>query len=85
MSRFSELLKFCREKIGYTFEDMAKNLRISTDDYIKIEQGKLFPSKEIFEELDKHFNFNQFGLYEDIIDDLSLYDLVKAEFLLKNH
>ena len=80
MSKFSKVLKFCRKAIKNSCEDMAKNLDISVEDYIFIEEGKKLAPIDVFIELDKHFNFKQFDLKKDILADLDLYDIVRAEF-----
>lgn len=80
MTKFSKILKFCREKINYSIADMARVLNITIEEYKQIEEAKALVPIEIYKELDRHFDFEQFGLRNDIIDDLQLYDLVRAEF-----
>lgn len=74
MTEFSNLLKTCRSTIGETQYGMAKNMGIAKAEYAMYENAMRLPKKEKYDELDKHFNFNQFeNVKEAIIDKVSDY------------
>lgn len=67
MNKFNELLKFCREKIGYSKGQLNK---LVNRNYLSMENGSRPISKKVYDELDKHFNFEQFDISEDIKDEI---------------
>ena len=74
MTEFSNLLKTCRSTIGETHYGMAKKMGIAKAEYAMYENAMRLPKKEKYNELDMHFNFNQFqNVKEAIIDKVSDY------------
>ena len=87
MSEFSKLLKECRKTCGLTQYAIAKNMNIAKAEYAMYENSMRLPKKEKYDELDNHFNFEQFeNVRETIIDKVSdyldnatLYELFQLE------
>ena len=87
MTEFSNILKECRNTCGLTQYAIAKNMGITKTEYAMYENAMRLPKKEKYEELDKHFNFNQFenvreaiiDKVTDYLDNASMYDLFALE------
>lgn len=87
MTEFSKLLKECRTKIGYTQYTIAKNMNIAKAEYAMYENAMRLPKKEKYDELDRHFNFEQFENVKDTIkdkvsdylDNANMYELFQLE------
>lgn len=87
MTKFSNLLKECRTKIGLTQYQIAKNMNIAKAEYAMYENGMRLPKREKYEELNQHFNFEQFenvreAIYDkitDYLDNASMYELFQLE------
>ena len=91
MTEFSKLLKECRTKIGLTQYSIAKNMNIAKAEYAMYENAMRLPKKEKFEELNQHFNFEQFEIKEviqdkvlDYIENADIYELFQLEWKLEN-
>ena len=91
MTEFSNLLKTCRSTIGETQYGMAKNMGIAKAEYAMYENAMRLPKEEKYNELDKHFNFNQFenvkeaiiDKVSDYLDNASMYELFQLEWKLE--
>ena len=68
MNKFNELLKFCREKIGNSKGQLNK---LVDRNYLAMENGSRPITKKVYDELEKHFNFEQFGIEEEIKDEIN--------------
>lgn len=87
MTEFSNLLKECRNRIGLTQYKIAKNMGIAKAEYAMYENAMRLPKEEKYNELDKHFNFNQFenvkeaiiDKVRDYLDNASMYELFQLE------
>lgn len=87
MTEFSNLLKDCRKSCDLTQHAIAKNMGIAKAEYAMYENAMRLPKKEKFDELDKHFNFNQFENVKeaiidkvtDYLDSASMYELFQLE------
>lgn len=87
MTEFSNLLRECRNSCGLTQHAIAKNMGIAKAEYAMYENAMRLPKKEKYDELDKHFNFNQFenvkeaiiDKVSDYIDNASMYELFQLE------
>ena len=87
MTEFSNLLKECRQKIGLTQYAIAKNMNIAKAEYAMYENAMRLPKREKYEELNKHFNFEQFenvreSIYDkvqDYLENASMYELFQLE------
>jgi transcriptional regulator with XRE-family HTH domain len=91
MTEFSKLLKECRTKIGLTQYSITKNMNIAKAEYAMYENAMRLPKKEKFEELNQHFNFEQFEIKEviqdkvlDYIENADIYELFQLEWKLEN-
>ena len=87
MTEFSNLLKECRTKIGLTQYQIAKNMNIAKAEYAMYENAMRLTKIEKYQELNQHFNFEQFenvreAIYDkitDYLDNASMYELFQLE------
>ena len=69
-TEFHRILKHCREKMGLSQAQISKNIGIAKPTNSAIEANKRPVPRRMYDELDKHINFEQFELKEALLEQL---------------
>lgn len=90
-TEFHKIIKECRKELKLSQKEISKNLGIKKSAYSAIENNNRPIPKYVYDELDKHYNFEQFELHEslleqslDLMGSLNTYELLCLVWKLQN-
>lgn len=91
LTEFHKIIKECRNKLNLSQAQISKNIGIKKPTYCAIESNKRPVPKYVYDELNKHYNFEQFELRESLLDfleeqieQLSTHQLLCLTWKLQN-